>query len=127
MTQKGSLVAADRMRFDISHPKAITPEELAQVEDDVNGRVRANSDVATRLMEPDAAVEAGAMALFGEKYGDEVRVVSMGDADADKAARLKEQNAPERVGGREPPPTACTNDRGGVRRSGLAQRRGRGA
>ena len=85
VTQKGSLVAADRMRFDISHPKAITPEELTQVEDDVNGRVRANSDVATRLMEPDAAVEAGAMALFGEKYGDEVRVVSMGDADADKA------------------------------------------
>ena len=79
VTQKGSLVAPDRMRFDIAHPKAITADELAQAEADVNAQVRRNSDVTTRLMEPDAAVEAGAMALFGEKYGDEVRVVSMGD------------------------------------------------
>ena len=84
VTQKGSLVAAERMRFDISHPKAIGAEELIQIEDDVNARIRANSDVSTRLMEPDAAVEAGAMALFGEKYGDEVRVVSMGGDDAEK-------------------------------------------
>ena len=88
VTQKGSLVTAERMRFDISHPKAITSEELAQVEDDVNDRVRGNSVVATRLMEPDAAVEAGAMALFGEKYGDEVRVVSMGGADNGKAGGI---------------------------------------
>ncbi len=78
VTQKGSLVAPDRLRFDISHPKGVEAAELAAVEAEVNARVAANSDVTTRLMEPDAAVEAGAMALFGEKYGDEVRVVSMG-------------------------------------------------
>ena len=82
VTQKGSLVAAERMRFDIAHPKAVSAEELLAIEADVNARVRANSDVTTRLMEPDAAVEAGAMALFGEKYGDEVRVVSMGGEEA---------------------------------------------
>ncbi|MDJ0948668.1 MAG: alanine--tRNA ligase [Alphaproteobacteria bacterium] len=79
VTQKGSLVAADRMRFDFSHPKALTPEEIRDIEDDVNARIRGNQEVVTRLMEPDAAVEAGALALFGEKYGEEVRVVSMGD------------------------------------------------
>jgi len=84
VTQKGSLVAPDRLRFDISHPKAVEAHEIAQVEHDVNAKVTANTDVVTRLMEPDAAVEAGAMALFGEKYGDEVRVVSMGD-DEDNA------------------------------------------
>ena len=78
VTQKGSLVAADRLRFDISHPKAIEPDELAAVEAEVNDQIKLDSNVATHLMEPDAAVEAGAMALFGEKYGDEVRVVSMG-------------------------------------------------
>ena len=78
VTQKGSLVGPDRMRFDFSHPKALTPEEAAAVEDDVNRRIRANGAVLTRLMTPEAAVEAGALALFGEKYGDEVRVVSMG-------------------------------------------------
>ncbi len=78
VTQKGSLVAPDRLRFDISHPKAVTPEELALVEADVNAQVRANNDVLTRLMDPESAVEAGALALFGEKYRDEVRVVSMG-------------------------------------------------
>ncbi|MXW90440.1 MAG: alanine--tRNA ligase [Rhodospirillaceae bacterium] len=78
VTQKGSLVGPERMRFDFSHPKALAPDEIAAVEDDVNRRIRANGDVATRLMTPDAAVEAGALALFGEKYGEEVRVVSMG-------------------------------------------------
>ena len=78
VTQKGSLVAPDRLRFDVSHPKPVTPEELAAVEGDVNDQVRGNVAVATHLMEPDAAIEAGAMALFGEKYGDEVRVVTMG-------------------------------------------------
>jgi len=78
IAQKGSLNAPDRLRFDVSHPKPITPEDLAWVEDEVNARVRENAEVTTRLMTPDAAVQAGAIALFGEKYGDEVRVVSMG-------------------------------------------------
>jgi alanyl-tRNA synthetase len=78
VTQKGSLVAADRLRFDISHPKAVTAEEAAVIEADVNSLIRENSEVSTRLMTPDEAIELGAMALFGEKYGDEVRVVSMG-------------------------------------------------
>jgi len=81
VTQKGSLVASDRLRFDISHPKAIPPADLAVIEADVNERVRVNAAVATHLMDPESAVAAGAMALFGEKYGDEVRVVSMGGAD----------------------------------------------
>jgi len=78
VTQKGSLVAPDRMRFDVSHPKAIDPAEMAEVEAAVNADIRANAEVTTRLMDPESAVKAGAMALFGEKYGDEVRVVSMG-------------------------------------------------
>ncbi len=84
VSQKGSLVAGDRLRFDISHPKAIATDELAEIETAVNAQVRANTDVTTRLMTPDEAVEAGAMALFGEKYGDEVRVVAMG-ADGNQA------------------------------------------
>jgi alanyl-tRNA synthetase len=86
VTQKGSLNAPDRLRFDVSHPKPITGEELAAVEAEVNARIRGNSEVSTRLMTPEAAVAEGAMALFGEKYGDEVRVVSMGGADGNKAA-----------------------------------------
>jgi alanyl-tRNA synthetase len=82
VTQKGSLVAPDRLRFDISHPKPLTPEEIAAVEAEVNAEIRGNSAVETHLMEPEAAVAAGAMALFGEKYGDEVRVVSMGHHEA---------------------------------------------
>ncbi len=78
VTQKGSLVAADRLRFDFSQPVALTPEDIAAVEAEVNAEVRANDPVVTRLMSPDDAIEAGAMALFGEKYGDEVRVLSMG-------------------------------------------------
>ncbi len=78
VTQKGSLVAPDRLRFDFSHPKPLTPEDIATIEAEVNARIRLNSDVATRLMTPEAAIGEGAMALFGEKYGDEVRVVSMG-------------------------------------------------
>ncbi len=78
VTQKGSLVAPERLRFDISHPKAISADEIAQVEALVNGEVRGNSDVRTVLASPEEAVEQGALALFGEKYGDEVRVVSMG-------------------------------------------------
>jgi alanyl-tRNA synthetase len=78
VAQKGSLVAPERLRFDVSHPNAMTPADLAQVEADVNAQVRANTPVNTRLMTPDEAIAEGAMALFGEKYGDEVRVVSMG-------------------------------------------------
>ncbi|HEX8383226.1 MAG TPA: alanine--tRNA ligase, partial [Sphingomonas sp.] len=78
VAQKGSLVAPDRLRFDVSHPSAMSPADLARVEADVNAQVRANTPVSTRLMTPDEAIAEGAMALFGEKYGDEVRVVSMG-------------------------------------------------
>ena len=82
VTQKGSLVAPDRLRFDFSHPKALTPEDLHAIEAEVNERIRLNVPVETHFMTPDEAIEAGALALFGEKYGDEVRVVSMGGADA---------------------------------------------
>ncbi len=78
VTQKGSLVAPDRLRFDISHQKPLSAEDIAVVEAEVNARIRHNDDVVTKLMAPDDAVAAGALALFGEKYGDEVRVVSMG-------------------------------------------------
>jgi alanyl-tRNA synthetase len=80
VTQKGSLVTPERLRFDISQPTPLSYEDIAAVEDDVNKRILENQDVATRLMTPEAAVEAGALALFGEKYGEEVRVVSMGYA-----------------------------------------------
>jgi alanyl-tRNA synthetase len=80
VAQKGSLVAPDRLRFDFSHQKAISDEDLAIVEEMSNEIVRQSSPVETRLMAVDDAREMGAMALFGEKYGDEVRVVSMGKA-----------------------------------------------
>ncbi|HWD27595.1 MAG TPA: alanine--tRNA ligase [Rhizomicrobium sp.] len=83
--QKGSLVEPERLRFDFSHPKPVGHDELARIEQLVNDVIRQNSDVTTRLMATEAAIEAGAEALFGEKYGDEVRVLSMGtDLDADK-------------------------------------------
>jgi len=81
VAQKGSLVAPDRLRFDISHPKAISADELERVEDIVNDMVMQNSPVTTRLMAVDDAIASGARALFGEKYGDEVRVVAMGETD----------------------------------------------
>jgi len=88
VAQKGSLVAPDRLRFDFSHPKPIAPEELERVEDMANEIVVQNSPVSTRLMAVDDAIAEGAMALFGEKYGDEVRVVSMGRAEhGDKAGK----------------------------------------
>ncbi|MBP5615929.1 MAG: alanine--tRNA ligase, partial [Alphaproteobacteria bacterium] len=77
VAQKGSLVAPERMRFDISHPKQITAEEIRKVEDMVNNSIRENYHVSTVLMNKEDAVNSGAMALFGEKYGDEVRVVKM--------------------------------------------------
>jgi len=79
VTQKGSLVAPDRLRFDFSHYSAVTPEELREIERLVNAEIRANASAETRLMKFDDAVAAGAMALFGEKYDDEVRVLSIGD------------------------------------------------
>ncbi len=78
VAQRGSLNAADRLRFDFSHSKGMTAQEMAQVEAEVNGFIRQNSAVETRIMTPDDARALGAQALFGEKYGDEVRVVSMG-------------------------------------------------
>ncbi|WP_421723004.1 alanine--tRNA ligase [Bauldia sp.] len=79
VAQKGSLVAPDRLRFDFSHPKPLDSEELEEVAALANAVVIQDSPVETRLMDRDAAIESGAMALFGEKYGDEVRVVSMGE------------------------------------------------
>ncbi|MFN3724556.1 MAG: alanine--tRNA ligase-related protein, partial [Paracoccaceae bacterium] len=81
VAQKGSLNAADRLRFDFSHSVGLTAPELAQVEAEVNDYIRQNSPVETRIMTPDDARAIGAQALFGEKYGDEVRVVSMGVLD----------------------------------------------
>ena len=78
VTQKGSMVGQDRLRFDFSHPKALTDEDIAAVEAEVNAEIRHNEPVTTRLMSPEEAIEAGAMALFGEKYGEEVRVLAMG-------------------------------------------------
>jgi alanyl-tRNA synthetase len=79
VTQKGSLVAPERLRFDFSHYSAVTPAELREIERLVNAEVRANAAAETRLMKFDDAVAAGAMALFGEKYDEEVRVLSIGD------------------------------------------------
>jgi len=86
VAQKGSLNAPERLRFDISQPRPITAEELAAVEAEVNARIRENTAVSTRSMTPEQAVKDGAMALFGEKYGDEVRVVSMGSGDDSRKA-----------------------------------------
>ncbi|NVO17801.1 MAG: alanine--tRNA ligase [Rhodoplanes sp.] len=80
VAQKGSMVAPDRLRFDFSHPKKMSDEEIARVEEIANTQVLENTPVVTRLMAVDDATTSGARALFGEKYGDEVRVVSMGEA-----------------------------------------------
>ena len=82
VTQKGSLVAPDRLRFDFSQPRALTTADIAAVETEVNWHIRQNQAVTTRLMTPDDAIAAGAMALFGERYGDEVRVLGMGLDDS---------------------------------------------
>ena len=88
VAQKGSLVTADRLRFDFSHPKPMTAEELERVEEIANDVVLQNESVATRLMSVDDAISSGARALFGEKYGDEVRVVTMGrQTDGNRAGR----------------------------------------
>ena len=87
VTQKGSLVAAERLRFDFSHPSALSAQDIAAIEAEVNAEIRHNEPVTTRLMSPDEAIEAGAMALFGEKYGDEVRVLSMGRSNWNESGR----------------------------------------
>ena len=79
VTQKGSLVNAERTRFDFSHQQPVTTDEIRRIEELVNAEIRRNNRVETRLMKHEDAIKAGAMALFGEKYGDEVRVVGMGD------------------------------------------------
>ncbi|HAY05216.1 MAG TPA: alanine--tRNA ligase [Hyphomonas sp.] len=79
VTQKGSLVEADRFRFDFSHGAPLTPAEIEAVEDEVNAQIRANIETGIKVTSPEKAIEAGALALFGEKYGDEVRVLSMGE------------------------------------------------
>ena len=79
VTQKGSLVEAERLRFDFSHFEPITPQQLQQIEDLVNNQIRQNHEVVTRIMSQDDAMASGAMALFGEKYDEKVRVLSMGD------------------------------------------------
>jgi alanyl-tRNA synthetase len=84
VTQKGSLVAPDRLRFDFSHPRPLSPADIAAIEAEVNARIRANAEVRTRLLTPERAVAEGALALFGEKYGEEVRVVAMGAEDGDE-------------------------------------------
>ena len=83
VTQKGSLVASDRLRFDFSHPRGLTLADVRAIEAEVNESIRANAAVRTRLLTPERAVAEGALALFGEKYGDEVRVVSMGGGSDD--------------------------------------------
>ncbi len=98
VTQKGSLVAPDRLRFDFSHPRALTAEDIRVIEAGVNNRIRENSEVTTRLMTPDKAVEAGALALFGEKYGEEVRVVAMGE-EADEHGHAAHPYSVELCGG----------------------------
>jgi alanyl-tRNA synthetase len=81
VTQKGSLVAPDRLRFDFAHNSPLSADDIAAIEAEVNAHIRHNQPVTTRLMSPDEAIAEGAMALFGEKYGDEVRVLSMGIKD----------------------------------------------
>jgi alanyl-tRNA synthetase len=90
VSQKGSLVEADRLRFDFSHGGALSPDEIEAIEAEVNAVVRQNQAAGTRLMAPEAAIEAGALALFGEKYGEEVRVLTMG-------ASLAQTDAPYSV------------------------------
>ena len=116
VTQKGSLVAPDHFRFDFSHPKAMTREEIEAVEAEVNRHIRENRPVGIRLMTPDAAVEAGAMALFGEKYGDEVRVLSMGDEDRGQLFGRIVRRHPRQRPGRHPAAQDHRRKRGRRRR-----------
>jgi len=98
VTQKGSLVAPDKLRFDFSQPTPISASDLAEIEAEVNRRIRMNEEVITHLMTPKEATDNGAMALFGEKYGDEVRVLFMGGRE-DKNDKGKEYFSVELCGG----------------------------
>ena len=98
VTQKGSLVGPDKLRFDFAQPTPIAAEDLAAIEDEVNLRIRRNKEVQTRLMTPQEAMDQGAMALFGEKYGDEVRVLFMGDKE-ERLPNGKEYFSVELCGG----------------------------
>ncbi|KEJ88469.1 alanine--tRNA ligase [Sulfitobacter donghicola] len=99
VAQRGSLNAQDRLRFDFSHNEAVSAEEMAKVETEVNQYIRQNSPVETRIMTPDDARALGAQALFGEKYGDEVRVVSMGQQDGSGKGIEKDTYSLELCGG----------------------------
>jgi len=99
VAQRGSLNAPDRLRFDFSHGKALSSAELARVDADVNAYIRQNAPVETRIMTPDEARELGAQALFGEKYGDEVRVVSMGTQGGSGKGRDQDTYSLELCGG----------------------------
>ncbi len=99
IAQRGSLNAPDRLRFDFSHSKALSSEELGAVEAEVNALIRQNGPVETRIMTPDDARALGAQALFGEKYGDEVRVVSMGVAEGSGKGMDKQTYSLELCGG----------------------------
>ncbi len=122
VAQKGSLVAPDRLRFDFAHPKPIAPDEIEKVEDIANDIVLQNAPVTTRLMAQDDAIAAGARALFGEKYGDEVRVVSMGESGDGKANTMGW--SVELCGGTH---VRRTGDIGLISVVGEARRRGRRA
>ena len=99
VTQKGSLVAPDRLRFDFSHPQPLRAAQIAAIESEVNAQIRDNADVRTRLLTPERAVAEGALALFGEKYGDEVRVVSMGGMPDERADGEERPFSTELCGG----------------------------
>jgi len=99
VAQRGSLVAPERLRFDFAHPKPVGAQDLATISAEVNAYIRQNDAVTTRLMTPDDAIEAGARALFGEKYGDEVRVVSMGRRPEGEAGPAGEIYSLELCGG----------------------------
>jgi alanyl-tRNA synthetase len=99
VAQRGSLNDHDRLRFDFSHGQALTPKQLEEVQAEVNKYIRQNSHVETRIMTPDDARAIGAQALFGEKYGDEVRVVSMGYLDGSKKGAMSNTYSLELCGG----------------------------
>lgn len=99
VAQRGSLNAEDRLRFDFSHAKALSPEEITKIDEEVNAYIRQNAPVTTRIMTPDDARSLGAQALFGEKYGDEVRVVSMGVKPGSGKGAAKDTYSLELCGG----------------------------
>src|SRR5712671_6416969 len=99
VTQKGSLVAPDRLRFDFSHPRPLTQKDIAAIEAEINAQIRDNAAIRTRLLTPERAVGEGALALFGEKYGDEVRVVAMGVTPRGAADREERPYSVELCGG----------------------------